>query len=743
MAPKIRNKILVCFYCGEKSGIKYDGLITHWDCGNCEAENYLDENGEITDPPVATTAAFPAPGDRTYAIPRNDPSSSSAPGDSPFCATCLNNQHLYRASLAQFDVETDPDHPDFRDREKKYYKYKVTIEKLYPQVCQDCQPSVMERMKAAMKVAQSDFLGRKLSKSREQRKLNANAPLIKYPNYGTTGQWAWYGGLFGTLLWNVCCLLGGFQDRLPPIPAILDHPNMQPTMDFALPLLSKVTSNTFAWSMLLCTIFAVLWNPYFEPTSRGFRFHIKGTSNWYKFQLIIIFTRGFLCYIMGTNVLSNSNAEATLAAHAMSCLFNVYLAVAAHRSIWIDMTPLWSTPTKFPHVGIGLGSPSPEGHNTMINALYNIEDSTGTPRPASPPSPATWSNSPVPSGYKNRVPSTYNAPASSVYGTSMSTPHVNLISGLSISRSRQPFSVNKSSKSYGNGLTDPSIPDNSYGQTPIPSQQYHEDAGAMDWSPTANNQSQHRAFKPSTRGESSKLFGESPITDQPSAFWYKVPPAPITPAHRMRNPPNPSRLRVSSQETKQNFFNNVTRKNSDPDVGFGGMSLNVDAQPRQNVEFAQPKFFPPTTEDDSTKDLVNAFMSTFTLSNEEQADPKAVSRHESRRLNTYQALALALGFLLWKIAYALTELEYLKALGLSGAILVALRNIKENWFLEDRFTFRRGAETLFGVLELSATSYGIVQIWWRGNSECLNCESLGSILLAAMFVHQVCLAAFK
>jgi len=43
MAPSFRRKVLVCFYCNKKSSIKYDGLITQWECGNCESMNYLDE----------------------------------------------------------------------------------------------------------------------------------------------------------------------------------------------------------------------------------------------------------------------------------------------------------------------------------------------------------------------------------------------------------------------------------------------------------------------------------------------------------------------------------------------------------------------------------------------------------------------------------------------------------------------------------------------------------------------------
>jgi hypothetical protein len=48
MAPLRRKKILICFGCGKKSGIKYDGLIRRWDCTLCDSPNFLDEVSDST-----------------------------------------------------------------------------------------------------------------------------------------------------------------------------------------------------------------------------------------------------------------------------------------------------------------------------------------------------------------------------------------------------------------------------------------------------------------------------------------------------------------------------------------------------------------------------------------------------------------------------------------------------------------------------------------------------------------------
>ena len=41
--PVLRQRNLVCFYCGGKSTRKQDGSVRRWKCGSCDAVNYLDE----------------------------------------------------------------------------------------------------------------------------------------------------------------------------------------------------------------------------------------------------------------------------------------------------------------------------------------------------------------------------------------------------------------------------------------------------------------------------------------------------------------------------------------------------------------------------------------------------------------------------------------------------------------------------------------------------------------------------
>lgn len=160
---------------------------------------------------------------------------------------------------------------------------------------------------------------------------------------------------------------------------------------------------------------------------------------------------------------------------------------------------------------------------------------------------------------------------------------------------------------------------------------------SMDWSPSY---SQHRAFAPTLQPRNGQLFGQAPVDSTTSPFWYKVPPAPITPAHRLRNPPNQPRLRVSSQEVKENFFNNVTRRNplepSDQDTSFPGSD-----KPNYDSHFADQKFFPPTPPSEADTLLADR-LTSFSLSSPDDELPARAQQHSILRY-VCQCLVLLLG----------------------------------------------------------------------------------------------------
>lgn len=331
MASSLRRKNLVCFYCNKRSDIKYDGFITQWECTKCDSVNFLDEvcsfqgqagyyanirqHGEITDPPVATEAA--APIDLQYAIPRSESPSSQGSDSTLFCSTCLKNQGLYTASLAQYYIETDPNHPQYRELERKYFAFKKSLEKRYPQVCQDCEPRVLERMREAGRTAKADHLRRLMDKSRARKSVCVNN-LSFSKSIDFAGKLLWYMGLLGQIVWNIMALV-----------AIAQHNNHEALDSFLQPSLLALldhaihvsTSRAWAWSSLFCTIASCWWNPMFKQVNSGFMNHIKGFRDWYKFQFLLVVIRSLFYYIMGTGVFMDPFSAASTGAHTFFLCF--------------------------------------------------------------------------------------------------------------------------------------------------------------------------------------------------------------------------------------------------------------------------------------------------------------------------------------------------------------------------------------------------------------------------------------
>jgi hypothetical protein len=136
----------------------------------------------------------------------------------------------------------------------------------------------------------------------------------------------------------------------------------------------------------------------------------------------------------------------------------------------------------------------------------------------------------------------------------------------------------------------------------------------MDWSPT---QSKHRAFSSYRTGQqASQGFGQAPTEASRGHFWYRVPPAPTTPAQRIFNPPNQPRLRKNpvNRETEDISF-----RGSQATLHDRGGDFDPSNQSRP-VTFAETSFFPPTTPNDPRNSLSELFEAGFTLTPEQDED---------------------------------------------------------------------------------------------------------------------------
>ena len=131
----------------------------------------------------------------------------------------------------------------------------------------------------------------------------------------------------------------------------------------------------------------------------------------------------------------------------------------------------------------------------------------------------------------------------------------------------------------------------------------------MDWTPEGPLK------QPLQPNVSHRLQHSPPPNIQPSPFYGRIPPAPVSQAHQLRNPPNQPRFRKASSLQQQNFSNQVKAKRSnsydEDDTDYDPPTpTTVSSSPRLGM--APPRFFPPSDLKNDTG-LESIFDSTFTL----------------------------------------------------------------------------------------------------------------------------------
>lgn len=400
-------------------------------------------------------------------------------------------------------------------------------------------------MRDANKVAKYDYIRKSLDKSRAQKSRSQIGGWTVYGSVVSIGKSLWYGGLISQLIWHFMALASIAQHSLSLVSdgsySSMISIDESPLLKYAisLPVLKQ-----WAYYGLIASFLSIWWNPKFRDIERGVPKHITGFSNWYTQAVVLFAIRVFIFYVTGTTAMADPNASVTMACHGFAIVFITSLASVIHHTLKIDRSPLWeTTPEKFKVVGPK--APKPLFNPSMNEILNEISSAAGKTR-ASPPTEF---------GFK-RSPST--------------SPIQTLLQSERAARAR------------------------------------YAECEAMDWSPAplqlAHPISSHRAFAPDQPPQrSTQLFGQAPIQAEKGAFWYKVPPAPMTPAHRLRNPPNQPRIQPASAEEKEKFF-----------APLGPRLPTLKAKPEKPAEFymAQQKFFPVATrgvDEDGLADMMGGF----------------------------------------------------------------------------------------------------------------------------------------
>ncbi|KAI4098884.1 MAG: hypothetical protein L6R37_006247 [Teloschistes peruensis] len=157
--------------------------------------------------------------------------------------------------------------------------------------------------------------------------------------------------------------------------------------------------------------------------------------------------------------------------------------------------------------------------------------------------------------------------------------------------------------------------------TPPPEEDGITEDSMMDWTP------EHR-FRPAAAYQPLQSLSK-PVFDGPSPFHGVLPPAPVSWAHRLRNPPNQPRFCKASEQKKETPFPGKKPRHTVSDAApdaTGQFSPVSKGDGRSEmgspVKFADPKFFAPS--DMSVTGLESLFGDTFTLGRDLTVDSSSL-----------------------------------------------------------------------------------------------------------------------
>ncbi|KAI9811939.1 MAG: hypothetical protein M1826_003011 [Phylliscum demangeonii] len=340
-----RRRKLICFYCQGTSDKRQDGSVRQWKCAGCGADNFLDEHGELTDPPTSTVGS----GNVQYARPMGRVPGTTAVGarssNAPFCATCSNNQNIVVKTLASYLPE--PTHPDFAKYEELYPAFRSQLEERYPQVCVDCEPRVRERIRHAGYVAKTDHLRRMIERSRGGA---GNASLQRrWWQCGWQG-WAvllgglgWWSSLLGQASWH---LLRTVDRRTPDeardgIMAACVSPALQGRF-VRRPCLAATDSLLPA--IVVLGLASMWWHNQMARKVREPGLRLTGLADYYKIQVLLMLCRMLVSWCWGGEARWEGRPAYEQAPHVMMLASLTMCTVVSLRAVKIDRRPRFSFP---------------------------------------------------------------------------------------------------------------------------------------------------------------------------------------------------------------------------------------------------------------------------------------------------------------------------------------------------------------------------------------------------------------
>jgi hypothetical protein len=195
---------------------------------------------------------------------------------------------------------------------------------------------------------------------------------------------------------------------------------------------------------------------------------------------------------------------------------------------------------------------------------------------------------------------------------------------------------------------------------------------------------------------------------------------------------------------KQNFFNSMTMDMQQSPTPLPGAKSS-----RKDYKFAQPKFFPPDTFEDSTG-LADAFGKAFNIEEREAAEKERTALHNTQSDSTSPTSGLssnvtwvALGVMLWfwNLSYSRpTEYSrHITSASMIGCILIGLRSFMDHATVAVAKTSL--SSNTVGVVAAAfetAAAFYILLVLKPGFPEAIGSgRSHGSLLIGFMMVRHL------
>ncbi|WEW55425.1 hypothetical protein PRK78_000856 [Emydomyces testavorans] len=495
------------------------------------ASGSVANNGEIADPPA--TEASPESRPPQYAQPLSRPRSDRSSDPSIFCSRCLKNQYLLTETLASY--LPPPSHPEYEIYEASYPAYRKSLEERYPQVCENCEPRVIERIRQAGYAAKADHLRRMMEQSRGGRAVRSKRKWMWRRVFVSTGAVAFWTSVAGQISWN----LVGFVVDIAPLAENQRHIQLSKSLLRScwdqgvkygrIPSECALALQPYTGLSLVLGVISLWWNPKLRYKVDGRCGGISGVREYYRIQLITLVVRFIAWTVLQDSSITGLNPRLSPAIHAFMGLFTVVVSFVALRSSW-------------PHIV-----------NTMQTTIASRSAIQFSMKPL-----VSWSDSiePLlakPAGNKEDLTQMLSNSQ-----TSTSNPSQNAqrfpIANLAPARAASP-------ESY---------------VLPTPPPDLADDSDAMDWTPS------QKTLQPSFHVR--RIEPES-IT-APSPFQGRLPPPPKPPSWQLRNPESlPS---VQSIGNKPNPFHIAPILQPTSNVP---QKSQIVMKPSDMV-MAPPKFFP-------------------------------------------------------------------------------------------------------------------------------------------------------